>query len=135
MECEKLSKLGLKGLLLLKNSGLIGQHCMHVSTKRLHVLCDEDSVLLGLVPKGVKALSKGEHRVLEVRCGTGGSCLRGWLWWWWRWVRRGLPNVPLGIAQGSITSLIIVKLVLVRGLMAGIVGPLRSWDTRFVPLD
>ena len=58
MECEKLSKLSLEGLLLLKNSGLVGQHRTHISAKRLHILCDEDSVLLGLVLECIKALSK-----------------------------------------------------------------------------
>ena len=137
VECKNLSKLGLEGLLLLKNSGLVGQHCTHISAERLHVLCEEDSVLLGLVLEGIKALSKGEHRVLEVGGMPGVSYLCGLRLWWWRWVGRGLPNIPLGIAQGSKTSLIIVKLVLVlvRGLMTGIRGPLRSWDTRFVPLD
>ena len=80
MECEILSKVGLQGLLLLKNSGLVGQHRMHISTKRLHVLCEEDSVLMGLVPEGIKALSKGEHRVFEVGSGAEGSYLIGWLW-------------------------------------------------------
>ena len=135
VEGEKLSKLGLERLLLLKNSGLVGQHRTHISAKRLHVLCEKDSVLLGLVLESIKALSKGEHQVLEVGCGTGGSSLRGWLWWWWRWVRRGLPNVPLGIAQESKTGLIVVELILVRGLMTGIVDPLRSWYTRFVSLN
>ena len=46
MECKELSKLSLEGLLLLKNSGLVGQHRTHISVKRLHILCDEDSVLL-----------------------------------------------------------------------------------------
>ena len=132
---KKLCKLGLERLLLLKNSGLVGQHRTHIRAKCLHILCDEDSVLLGLILECIKALSKGEHRVLEVRGGTRGGCLRRLLWWWWRWVRRGLPNVLLGIAQGSKTGMVIVKLVLVRGLMARIVGPLRSWYTRFVPLN
>ena len=130
-----MSKLGLEGLLLLKNSGLVGQHRMHISAKRLHILCEEDSVLLGLIPEGIKALSKGEHRVLEVQGRTGVGCLRGLRWWWWRWVGRGLPNIPLGIAQGSKTGLIVVELILVRGLMAGIIGPLRSRYTRFASLN
>ena len=50
MECEKLGKLGLEGLLLLENSGLVGQNCTHVSTKGLNILGNEDSVLLGLIP-------------------------------------------------------------------------------------
>ena len=50
MEYENLGKLGLEGLLLLENSGLVGQNCTHVSAKGLHILCKEDSVLLGLIP-------------------------------------------------------------------------------------
>ena len=124
MKDKKLCDLSLQGLLLLKNSGLVGQHSTHISTEGLHIQCDEDSVLLGLIPKCVEALSEGENQVL-----------RRLLGWRWRWVGRELANVPLRIAQGAIPSLIIVQLVLVRGIMAGIVGPLRSRDTRFVPLD
>ena len=64
MECKKLGKLGLKGLLLLENSGLVGQNCMHDSAKGLHILCNEDAVLLGLILECIKAINKGEHRVL-----------------------------------------------------------------------
>ena len=66
MEREELCELGLHNLLLLENDGLIGQNCAHVSTQGLHVLSNEDSVLLGLIPEYVETLSKGEHRVLEV---------------------------------------------------------------------
>ena len=61
---KKLRKLGLEGLLLLKNNGLVGQNRTHISSKGLHILCREDSVLLGLIPECIKALSKGEHLVL-----------------------------------------------------------------------
>ena len=61
---KKLGKLGLERLLLLKNSGLVGQHRTHISAKCLHIPCEEDSMLLGLIPECIKALSKGEHRVL-----------------------------------------------------------------------
>ena len=64
MEGEKLGKLGLEGLLLLENSGMVGQNCTHVSAKGLQILCNEDSVLLVLIPERIKAISKGEHRVL-----------------------------------------------------------------------
>ena len=64
MECKKLGKLGLEGLLLLENSGLVGKNCTHVSAKGLHVLCKEDAVLLGLISECIKALDKGKHRVL-----------------------------------------------------------------------
>ena len=61
---KKLCELGLERLLLLKNSGLVGQQRTHISAKGLHILCEEDSVLLGLIPECIKVLSKGEHRVL-----------------------------------------------------------------------
>ena len=83
---------------MLKNSGLVGQHCTHIRAELLHVLCEEDSVLLGLILEGIKTFSKKEHWVLEVGGRTGVSCLYGLRWWWWRWVGRGLPNIPLGIA-------------------------------------
>ena len=38
MECEKLSKKGLKGLLLLKNSGQIGQQCT-ISARSASMSC------------------------------------------------------------------------------------------------
>ena len=66
MEGKKLCDLSLQGLLLLKNSGLVGQHSTHISTEGLHILCDKDSVLLGLVPECIKALNEGEHRVLRI---------------------------------------------------------------------
>ena len=44
----------------MKNSGLVGQNCSCVSGKGLHILRDEDSVLLGLIPERIKALSKGK---------------------------------------------------------------------------
>ena len=58
MESQELGELGLHRLLLLKNDGLIGQDCPHVSMKRLHILGNEDSMLLGLIPECVKALSE-----------------------------------------------------------------------------
>ena len=64
MECEKLGELGLEGLLILENSRLVGQDGTHDSAEGLHVLGNEDSMLLCLIPKGIKAISKGEHRVL-----------------------------------------------------------------------
>ena len=64
MECEKLGELGLEGLLILENSRLVGQDGTHVSAEGLHVLGNEDSVLLCLVPKGIKAVNEREHRVL-----------------------------------------------------------------------
>ena len=58
VESQELCELGLHRLLLLKNDGLIGQNCPHVNTQRLHILSNEDSVLLGLIPECIKALSE-----------------------------------------------------------------------------
>ena len=79
MKGKKLGELGLEGLLLMENSGLVSQNCMHVSAKGLHVLGKEESVFLCLVPKSVKTVSESEHRVLEIRCRTRWSCPCG-LW-------------------------------------------------------
>ena len=50
MEGEKLGELVLKGLLISKNGSLVSQDSTHVSTHGLHILGNEDLVLLGLVP-------------------------------------------------------------------------------------
>ena len=84
MKCEKLGKLGLKGLLLLENSGLVGHNSTHVSAKSLYVLCKEDSVLLvssqNASKQSVRASTGssksggGLHGVAaEVGCGGGGG--------------------------------------------------------------
>ena len=64
MESKKPGELVLEGLLIEKNGYLVGEHSVHVGAEGLHILGNEDSVLLGLVPKGIKAISEGEHRVL-----------------------------------------------------------------------
>ena len=65
MESEKLGKLVLKGLLSTKDGGLVGQNCVHVGPKGLHILADEDAVLLGLIPEGLETDSEVKHRVLK----------------------------------------------------------------------
>ena len=50
--------------MIVENSGLVGKNGTHVSSKGLHVLGNENLVLLCLVPKGIKAVSESEHRVL-----------------------------------------------------------------------
>ena len=62
MAGEELGKLALEGLLILEN-GLVSQDGMHVSSEGLHVLGNEDSVLLGFVPESIEVVSEGEHRV------------------------------------------------------------------------
>ena len=73
--------------------------------------------------------SSGSGEGLE-GAAAGGCCDGGGGGW-----DEGLANVSLGIAQEAITSLILMKLVLVRGHMAGIIYPLRSRDTGVSPLD
>ena len=64
MESEKTGELVLEGLLIVENGRLVGQDGTHVNTQGLHILGNEDSVLLGLVLEGIKVVSKGKHRVL-----------------------------------------------------------------------
>ena len=77
MECEKLRKLGREGSLSLENSRLVGQDGTHVNAEGLHILGNEESMLLGLVQEGIKTVSKGEPRVLEIRGGAGWGRCRG----------------------------------------------------------
>ena len=64
MEGEKLGELGLEGLLISENGHLVSQDSTHVSSEGLHILGNEDSVLLGLVPESIEAVNEGKHRVL-----------------------------------------------------------------------
>ena len=61
---EKLGELVLEGLLISKNGRLVSQDGTHVNAEGLHILGNEDSVLLGLIPKGIKAVSEDKHRIL-----------------------------------------------------------------------
>ena len=133
MEGEKLSELVLEGLLISENGCLVIQDGTHVSAKCLHILRNEDLVLLGLILESIEMVSGCEHRVLEIGAGTIWGRRRGRLWRWW--VSGGLLSVTLRIAQESKTSLILVKLILVQGFIARVIHSLRSWDTRFVTLD
>ena len=75
MESENTGELVLKGLLIVENGHLISEDDVHVSSEGLHILGNEDSVLLGLVLEGIKAVSEGEHRVLQVRGRAGWGLL------------------------------------------------------------
>ena len=48
----------------MKDGRLVGQDCAHVSSEGLHILVDEDSVLLGLIPVSLETSSEVEHWVL-----------------------------------------------------------------------
>ena len=81
MEGEKLGKLVLKHLLITKYGYLVGQDYAHVSSESLHILADEDAVLLGLIPIDLKTSCEVKHRVLEDNGRTDRILLLGWLWW------------------------------------------------------
>ena len=64
MKSEKQGELVLEGLLIAENSHLVGHDVMHVNVEGLHILGNEDSVLLGLFTESVEAVNEREHRVL-----------------------------------------------------------------------
>ena len=64
MEGEELRELVLDGLLITEYGHLVGHDGTHVGTEGLHILVDEDSVLLGLIPIGLEMISEVEHLVL-----------------------------------------------------------------------
>ena len=54
----------LEGLLISENGRLIRQDGTHVNVEGLHILGNEDSMVLGLVPESIVAVSEGDLRVL-----------------------------------------------------------------------
>ena len=49
----------------MEDGRLVGQDCGHVNSEGLHILADEDSMLLGLISIGLEMSSEVKHRVLE----------------------------------------------------------------------
>ena len=116
--------------------------CSYVGAEGLHILADEDSVLLGLIPVGLETSSEVEHWVLQDMGRTGRIVFRGWLWWWgmggglwWCRMSGGLSSVTLGVYRETKPGLIISKLILVRGFIARVINCFWSWYTRLVMLD
>ena len=70
-EGENLGELVLEGLLISENGRLVSQDSTHVNSEGLHILGNDYSVLLGLVPESIEEVSEGEHQVHKVRVGTG----------------------------------------------------------------
>ena len=64
MKCEELGKLILDGLLIAEDGRLIMQEFAHVGLEGIHILADEDSVLLGLILVSTKSSSEVLHLVL-----------------------------------------------------------------------
>ena len=64
MKGEELGQLILQGLLIAEDGRLVMHDGAHVGTEGLHILVDEDPVLLGLILIGIKSSSEVLHLVL-----------------------------------------------------------------------
>ena len=64
MKGEELGRLILEGLLIAENGLLVMHEGAHVGVEGLHILADEDPVLLGLILVGIKSSSEVLHLVL-----------------------------------------------------------------------
>ena len=53
MKGEELGQLILDGLLIVEDIRLVMHDGAHVGSEGLHILVDEDPVLLGLIPIGI----------------------------------------------------------------------------------
>ena len=64
MKGEELGQLILEGLFITEDGHLVMHDGAHVGTGGLHILADEDPVLLGLIPVGIKSSSEVLNLVL-----------------------------------------------------------------------
>ena len=64
MKGKELGKLILKGLLIAEDGLLVVHDCAHVSLEGIHILADEDPMLLGLIPVHIKSSNEVLHLVL-----------------------------------------------------------------------
>ena len=64
MKGEELGKLILDELLIAKDGRLVVHDCAHVGSEGIHILADEDPVLLGLILVRIKSSSEVLHLVL-----------------------------------------------------------------------
>ena len=71
----------LEGLLIAEDGLLVVQESAHVGSEGIHILADEDPMLLGLIPVGIKSSNEVLHLVLECSGRTDRVLLREWLWW------------------------------------------------------
>ena len=79
MKGKELGKLILDGLLIAEDGRLIVHNCSHVGLEGIHILADEDLVLLGLIPVRIKSSSEvctWSSRVVEGLIGSssGDGC-------------------------------------------------------------
>ena len=80
MKSEELGQLILKGLLIAEDGRLVMHDGAHVGVEGLHILADEDPMLLGLIPVCIKPSSEILHLVLNGSGRTDRVLLRQWLW-------------------------------------------------------
>ena len=64
MKGKELGKLILEGLLNTEDGRLVVHDSAHVGSEGMHILADEDLVLLGLIPVCIKLSSEVLHVVL-----------------------------------------------------------------------
>ena len=64
MKGKKLGQLILEGLLITEDGHLIVHDGAHVGVEGLHILADENPVLLGLIPVCIKTSGEVLHLVL-----------------------------------------------------------------------
>ena len=119
--------------MIAKDSRLVMQDGAHVGAEGLHILADEDSVLLGLIPICLKSSSEVLHRVLYGGGRTNRVLLRGWLWWWE--LGGGLPGFSQRAYRDPKPRLIRSQLILIEGLISLIKHLLWCWYTRFIFLN
>ena len=65
MEGEELGKLLLDGLLVVEDGYLVVHDCAHIGPKCIHILADDDLVLLSLIPVCIKWGSEVLYLVLQ----------------------------------------------------------------------
>ena len=82
MKGEEMGKPLLDELLVVEDGRLIVHDYAHVGLECIHILADDDPVLLGLIPIFIK--SGGEVLYLVLLCSgrTDQVHLLRWLWWW-----------------------------------------------------
>ena len=119
MKGEELGKLLLDGLLVAEDGRLVVHDCANVGPKCIHILANEDPVLLGVIPVRIKLSNEVLHLALQCNGRTDRVLLLRWLWWWG--LGGGLPDFSLGAYWDPKPRLIRSKLILIRGLIAQVV--------------
>ena len=110
----------LEGLPIAEDGHLIVHDGVHVGAEGLHILADEDLVLLGLILVGIKTSGEVLYLVLWSSRRTDRVLLPGWLWWWW-WLGGRLPDLTLSSYGEPKPRMIRSQLILIGGLISRVV--------------